>query len=651
MADVLIHHCTLRVVRRGGWSWGAEPRRLLDAVVRAFPRLLERRLTGLLPADADAELSAPVRLTLKLRLDEALALAASGGADDGLASDLAPDLAQLEARLEAALKSHPFVSQLVADAPAPADAAASPRRRFTLGEQTSPTVSRRGPLLDLLLRWRGRGELDVRLAGFTLDALEVWHSALLEAAGSRAGSDETVSAATVRRLVRELADEPLPVESARADVLRRRIVVAVEVVEQFGHALRKAELPRALDEVLPLVEVPPDARGEARGERAETAGSPGPTPDARAREALRETRERRVENRTGAHGLRTLLDAEVYVSSALPFLLLPPLSQTGYLATLAAALEAAGLGDASQLFAAALAFKVLPPPEPGWPRKHEAAHAAATFAALAEPAPEEMLTDFSRRSDGHLSPADATLTHTLAFGHNPLKPLLLYRPPWGARRAEGGLMLFDVEGVFLIAWEDDLQSLRPSLRQFGQTLLLVPRATASPELLKTLDAGRFLFVTDAPPSRGESWRRVSRTSAARLYTNDTHAPDRDILRASLELERTGEEAELLWRELGAERVSVPLASEPALERSLTLAAATALGTIAWTLWRTREEATPLLALERFGDFDGRVSFSADTVRLRLPLGRRHRDLYEHGLLADVGDVPWLGGRRLVFSGG
>jgi len=35
----------------------------------------------------------------------------------------------------------------------------------------------------------------------------------------------------------------------------------------------------------------------------------------------------------------------------------------------------------------------------------------------------------------------------------------------------------------------------------------------------------------------------------------------------------------------------------------------------------------------------------------LPLGRRYRDLYEHGLLADVREVPWLDGRVLEFSGG
>jgi hypothetical protein len=88
-----------------------------------------------------------------------------------------------------------------------------------------------------------------------------------------------------------------------------------------------------------------------------------------------------------------------------------------------------------------------------------------------------------------------------------------------------------------------------------------------------------------------------------------------------------------------------------LEQSLALAVAAALGTIAWELWHARETTDPLLALTRFEDLDARVRFTEDAVRVVVPLGRRHRDLYEAGLLAGADDVPWFGGRRLEFSGG
>ncbi|MFJ6997946.1 hypothetical protein [Streptomyces sp. NPDC003090] len=89
----------------------------------------------------------------------------------------------------------------------------------------------------------------------------------------------------------------------------------------------------------------------------------------------------------------------------------------------------------------------------------------------------------------------------------------------------------------------------------------------------------------------------------------------------------------------------------AAERTATLAALLGLSTIAWTLWRDRETPDPLLALHRFADLEATVRFDRDAVRVRVPLGRRHTDLLRGGLLADVPDVPWLGGRPLTFTGG
>ena len=41
----------------------------------------------------------------------------------------------------------------------------------------------------------------------------------------------------------------------------------------------------------------------------------------------------------------------------------------------------------------------------------------------------------------------------------------------------------------------------------------------------------------------------------------------------------------------------------------------------------------------------------DVSKVALPLGRRHQELLDHGLLAPVDGVPWLGGRRVEFGGG
>ena len=79
MADVLVRHCTIRVVRRGGWSWGAEPRALLDRVMHQVPNLIAAALERLFPDDDDErEIAAPVRLRIPL----SLAMLRAGGASE-----------------------------------------------------------------------------------------------------------------------------------------------------------------------------------------------------------------------------------------------------------------------------------------------------------------------------------------------------------------------------------------------------------------------------------------------------------------------------------------------------------------------------------------------------------------------------------------
>ena len=99
------------------------------------------------------------------------------------------------------------------------------------------------------------------------------------------------------------------------------------------------------------------------------------------------------------------------------------------------------------------------------------------------------------------------------------------------------------------------------------------------------------------------------------------------------------------------RRAVPLAPDATLERSLSLAAMLALGTIAPELWPGHVLSDALLTLERMGDIEARVEWEPGSVRVKLPLGRLHRELYEHGLLVGVADVPWFGNRVLEVTGG
>jgi len=79
--------------------------------------------------------------------------------------------------------------------------------------------------------------------------------------------------------------------------------------------------------------------------------------------------------------VRPLFSGVRHVASALPFLLLGPLSEMGYLKTLAATMDAANASNLLPLFATALAYKVLAPPARGWRRDATMVDAAKAFAA------------------------------------------------------------------------------------------------------------------------------------------------------------------------------------------------------------------------------------------------------------------------------
>src|SRR5688572_33468277 len=72
MAEVVIHRCTLRVVRRHGWSWGPAPDRLLKAAVAALPFLLARKLSDLFAEDTEREITERVSLNVAVTLSELL---------------------------------------------------------------------------------------------------------------------------------------------------------------------------------------------------------------------------------------------------------------------------------------------------------------------------------------------------------------------------------------------------------------------------------------------------------------------------------------------------------------------------------------------------------------------------------------------------
>ncbi len=82
-ADITVYRCVVRVVRRGGWSWGPDPRGLVQRVVDALPDLLADQFSEHLAADGpDLEITEPVRVTVRLGQPR------SGGAPEVVLSQL-----------------------------------------------------------------------------------------------------------------------------------------------------------------------------------------------------------------------------------------------------------------------------------------------------------------------------------------------------------------------------------------------------------------------------------------------------------------------------------------------------------------------------------------------------------------------------------
>lgn len=636
--EITIHHCTLRLIRRGGWGWGTDPKGLLANAMRVLPGVIAAKLSELWPGHTDREIAAPLSIRMPVRLEELGGQGHLGG--DAWTVVVANPI--LEQRIDCAVRV------LIEEICGRPSALAEPRENVILiepenaGAELFPEALWRGTVLRVLRSWQRQGVLLARLTAFSQEALEAWHASLTNTPKTVFEAARPAAHAALLALANEVAATAIPLPLGRPKALIQRLLIIVEASVRLAMTPDDVALNAVLNAVVPfspnrlsdapnglakspiLVRVAAQEKGHGR--RGVRADLPAP--------------------RRSAAPPRSRALSERHVPSALPFLLLGPLARVGYLDTLAAVLSAGGLLDDLSTFATALARKVLDPPERGWYRHPEAVANAAVLAAMADPVPDPEISDFARKVAPHLSPLDAVLGGALVDGHRKDQPLLIRR----TQGAEGnGFLLLDSDGIFPIAWVEHLPRLFPQLANLSGTPVLVPQESAAGDVLGQLDEAGFTFVTDAPPGRGEPWRRVTSPLGVRWWTNRQKEPAA-LYSAADKLAFADEKSAALSRAMGL-RPACPVGSASALEISLTLAASFALGTIAWILWRDREWVHPLLALERFRDLDARVRFDLRAVTVRLALGRRSRDLYEHGLIADIHKVPWFCGRTLRFSGG
>ncbi|MFD8553063.1 hypothetical protein ACFV08_16045, partial [Streptomyces fradiae] len=63
---ITVHRCTVTVVRRGGWSWGPDPRGLVQQVVDTLPERLAAHFGPWLAGGGpDVEITEPVTVTVR----------------------------------------------------------------------------------------------------------------------------------------------------------------------------------------------------------------------------------------------------------------------------------------------------------------------------------------------------------------------------------------------------------------------------------------------------------------------------------------------------------------------------------------------------------------------------------------------------------
>jgi hypothetical protein len=291
---------------------------------------------------------------------------------------------------------------------------------------------------------------------------------------------------------------------------------------------------------------------------------------------------------------------EVEVASVLPFLLVGPLDELGVLDAVTAALAGTGSSDLQAAFAACLARKVLPAPAHGWFQPDEVAATVAAFTGGEHPPDGSATERLGRAAMAWWPVVEAAVTETRVRLHAPEAPLVL------VRSASGRLVLADSDGYLPLLWDGEADDVAGIWERCGRPPVLAGEALAA-----------------ALP--GDLPLEVDEARAAPL-------------------------AELVALAGGRPAAGRP-GLAPELDAPMAELAAVGLATVAWELWRRHEVTHPAMAVGRLGDLDGRVSLERDRVEVRMPLGRRHADLRDSGLLRTVPEVAWLDGRRLELTGG
>ena len=634
MQQVTIRHCTLRLIRHGGWSWGQDPGRLLGFAARALPALVVEKLHNYLHDGGDLEIAVPLRLRVRLRLDDLLDAAdhPPSSALTALIDDQITRQLERQGRIDAGP---------IDDVSIESDAGSHVQRKrshmlIPHGDGSS--------VLGLLTTWHTSDVLPGLLVHFSLPALRHWEAAALT---------ELNAFATMHPILASVIEDAMRAWQSRAPAGNDENAIRSMRLQAIAWLLAQPDLQcdakvltEVLKRVLPLPGSVRHTTGGIRGRGMEEA--------ARLQVLPPESDSR---PRSTSHGPNTevhmpvvnafepLVEGEVSVGSVLPFLALGVVSALGCLKVLDAMLKSAGLLPQAPVFAQSFAYKLLAAPQRGWHRDPASERAAAAFAGLHRPLSSEHLYRFARQLNRDLSVLDAYLLHLLVTGHETGRAILLHRT---GPDVSDPYVLMAVQGAFPLAWCDDIGDAVTTFNQFVPSVLLLEKSACTPEAVQLLMRQSCTFVTNALPGRDDVWRNLDRRRE--YWTNDLNSTNYVLQTQIRHMERAIHNAESITHELLQMRPALLPTPSPAYERALTLLASTVLGTLAWELWHEKESVDPGLALQRFSDLEGKVVFTPDRVIVKPALGKRLMDLRDGGFLKNIPQVSWLGNRGVEFTG-
>jgi hypothetical protein len=612
--------------------------------MKVFPELLARKLEELVSEDTELEYSVPIQVRLQMRLEDLVEDKQSEFRERSSATSsvVAKFSTKMGDTLGAALG---LPANILPELAAP-ERIPIPASTSTSDDYSSFVAVAENAIEQLLLTWLKVGALELSLSEFTAAELESWHAALYSPVRARIQSEPSQFRDAEQEVDLVLAQLPALSSLNYPAQIRRRLMIAVRIAEKLCISLKADALWHSLDRIVPLNQL---ETKESVTSVVSTESNLSPM-IADVRQSLSPHEQRLVtsplENPHLAKPITGQWDA--HISSVLPFLLIGPLSRMGYFATLSAVLEAAKAQNDSPIFGAALAYKVLDPPDRGWRRTLASQLTAAVLAGQDTPLSDESLHTFSRRISGHTGPLERLLSEKIIEGHATGAPVILLRADSPSPK---NYLLVDFPGCFPIVLAAQITEIIPLLTKLQKPVLLVPRSVADPHVLQELHRAGIAFITNASPSRNEHWQAVRQGPTLLGWANYGSASSSELREAGRNLSCAIEDSESFWQAIGVSRPGIIRPSEPDLERCVTLSVSLALGIVSWKLWNSRGRTTPQLAIERFADLDARVRFDARCVSVRLPLGRRYQELFDSGLLASVSGVPWLAGRRVEFNGG